>query len=32
MDVGTMEGYHNAQDYLRARGRGADEQQKVSAA
>jgi dTDP-glucose pyrophosphorylase len=31
MDVGTMEGYHNAQDYLRARGR-VGEQQKVSAA
>lgn len=29
MDVGTMEGYHNAQDYLRAR---AGEQRKVSAA
>ncbi len=44
MDVGTIEGYHNAQDYLRARGRqagnaslpaadaSASEQQKVSAA
>jgi dTDP-glucose pyrophosphorylase len=32
MDVGTMEGYHNAQDYLRARGRSAGTQQKVSAA
>jgi dTDP-glucose pyrophosphorylase len=32
MDVGTMEGYHNAQDYLRARGRRAGEQQQVGAA
>ncbi len=32
MDVGTMEGYHDAQDYLRARGRSTGEQQKVSAA
>jgi glucose-1-phosphate thymidylyltransferase len=32
MDVGTIEGYHNAQDYLRARSRRSGEQQKVSAA
>jgi dTDP-glucose pyrophosphorylase len=32
MDVGTMEGYHNAQDYLRARSRQPTEQQNVSAA
>lgn len=31
MDVGTMEGYHGAQDYLRARNRQG-EQQKLSAA
>jgi glucose-1-phosphate thymidylyltransferase len=32
MDVGTMEGYHGAQDYLRARSRHTGEQQKISAA
>ena len=32
MDVGTMEGYHNAQDYLRARSHKIGEQQSVSAA
>ena len=30
MDVGTMEGYHAAQDYLRARGHHGE--QKLSAA
>jgi dTDP-glucose pyrophosphorylase len=32
MDVGTMEGYRNAQDYLRSRSRDTGEQQKSSAA
>jgi len=33
MDVGTIEGYHNAQDYLRARNRGPQAaEQKSSAA
>ena len=32
MDVGTMEGYRNAQDYLRARSRQAGEQERASAA
>ncbi len=32
MDVGTMEGYHNAQDYLRARNRQRAAQQCSSAA
>ena len=32
MDVGTIEGYHNAQDYLRARSRGRREQQRSNAA
>ena len=32
MDVGTMEGYHAAQDYLRARSRQTGERQKISAA
>jgi dTDP-glucose pyrophosphorylase len=32
MDVGTMEGYHNAQDYLRAREHKSGEPQKLSAA
>jgi dTDP-glucose pyrophosphorylase len=32
MDVGTMEGYHRAQDYLRARDRRAGAKEKVSAA
>lgn len=30
MDVGTIEGYHNAQDYLRARSRGRGEQEQRS--
>ncbi len=32
MDVGTMEGYHNAQDYLRARRRRLNSQPESSAA
>jgi glucose-1-phosphate thymidylyltransferase len=32
MDVGTMEGYHAAQDYLRERNRKAGESQRASAA
>jgi dTDP-glucose pyrophosphorylase len=32
MDVGTMEGYHNAQDYLRGRHRLTGEQQESKAA
>ena len=32
MDVGTMEGYRNAQDYLRARSRRTDRQRRMSAA
>ncbi len=32
MDVGTMEGYHNAQDYLRARSRLGRESERAKAA